>query len=79
MEKQEIIMKKDADKKHSRRYDMDRTNEFKQELLQFLSDRKIVIERFDNYDGEDEYCGSEFYFKGEDIFLAVYDIEEVIS
>jgi len=37
-------------------------DEFKKELIELMKKHSVHVDGFDQYDGNEEYCGTEYYF-----------------
>lgn len=49
-------------------------NKLKRLIETFLEDNNITIEAYDDYDGEDKYIGTNFYFEKDGVEINIREI-----
>jgi hypothetical protein len=50
---------------------MTRTDTFKQALKELLAKYEVQLTSYDDYDGEENYCGTDYAFTGTDVYLGI--------
>lgn len=53
---------------------MEGKKELKELIEEFLAENEIYIETYSNYDGEDNYIGTDYYFVKDDIEIRIDDL-----
>ena len=53
----------------------DTEQKFIEEIQQLFEKYNVKLVDYDNYDGEENFSGTDYYLKGEDIYL---DIESIL-
>ena len=53
---------------------MDEAEKFKAELRNLMDKYEVHIDDFDQYNNDEEYSGTDYYFSGKGIFIHITDI-----
>lgn len=57
----------------------EKIDNFKNELIALLKKHKIRLHPCDEYDGKDEYCGTDWYFKVDEEVYYADTVEEFME